>query len=77
MSEPGLLHRWNELHAHVNGSTTLGQVGVRDPDWDVLHLLERREVLGLGITTEGAPVHPLYQRADVEPRPYWRELDHA
>jgi hypothetical protein len=24
--------RWNELHAVVNGRTTFGQVGVRDPE---------------------------------------------
>lgn len=24
--------RWNELHAFVNGRTTFGQVGVRDPE---------------------------------------------
>ena len=27
-----LAQRWNELYAAVNGRTTLGQVGVRDPE---------------------------------------------
>lgn len=32
MSDPALLHRWEELCAHVNGLTTLGDPGVRDPE---------------------------------------------
>lgn len=28
-----VLQRWNELYAHANGRTTLGEVGVRDPEY--------------------------------------------
>lgn len=49
-----------------------GNNAKRERELDVLNLLHDYEVLALGITGEGAPAHPLYQRADVEPRPYWR-----
>lgn len=50
-----------------------GNNAKRERENDVLNLLHDYELLCLGITGEGAPAHPLYQRADVEPRPYGRE----